>query len=78
MAPDFLTEAELGHVTYWIRHISQDHTAASSSEESHDYGWDIAAMGEELPMQAFMAERIRDPRGAELEWAEDVARRLSA
>lgn len=75
---NFLTSAELAIVTYWIRHIDQDHTANSISDESHDYGWDIAAMGEELPFYASMAERLRDPVGKELDWAQEVARRLSA
>jgi len=75
---NFLTSAELAVVAYWIRHIDQNHTGTSISDESHDYGWDIARMGEELPMYASMAERIREPAGAELEWAQSVARRLSA
>lgn len=60
------TEAELATVNYWIEHIDKDHTAQSISEESHDYAWDIAAMGEELPFYAILANRIRDPDDQEL------------
>src|SRR5262249_36624697 len=31
--------------------IDKEHTATSISEESHDYAWDIAKMGEELPLR---------------------------
>lgn len=52
---------EIETINYWIKHIDEDHTADSISEESHDYGWEIAAMGEELPYYAFFAGRIREP-----------------
>lgn len=43
---------------------------------SHDYGWEIAQMGEELPLRAFLASRIRSPRTAEeIAWAEEEAAR---
>jgi hypothetical protein len=67
-APDLslLTEFEKETVNYWIKHIDENHTAASISEQSHDFGWEIAAMGEELPLHAFLAARIRDLTPAEL------------
>jgi hypothetical protein len=49
---------ELGFIDWWIRHIAEEHTAASISEESHDYGWKIAKDGESLPFKAFLAKRI--------------------
>lgn len=62
----FSTE-ELQIVDYWIRNIDENHTAGSISEESHDYAWDIAKMGEELPLYAVLANRIREPNDRELE-----------
>jgi len=62
----FKTE-ELQGVDYWIDHIDKDHTAGSISEESHDYAWEIAKLGEELPLFAILANRIRDPNDEELE-----------
>jgi hypothetical protein len=61
------TAEELRVVDYWIDHIDKDHTATSISEASHDYAWDIAKMGEELPLYAILANRIRDPNDEELE-----------
>lgn len=57
---------ELKTVNFWIMHIDEDHTAESISDQSHDYGWEIARMGEALPVQAFLAERLRDPTEEEL------------
>lgn len=71
----FLTAKERRVVDYWIKHICMEHTAASISEESHGYAWEIAAMGEELPMYAVLAERGREPEGDELAWAQDEARK---
>jgi hypothetical protein len=63
-------------VDYWIKHISTEHTAESISEQSHDYAWEIAKLGEEIPYHAIFANRIRDPEGDELEWASRRAREL--
>lgn len=60
------TREELQIVDYWIDHIDKDHTAGSISDESHDYAWDIAHMGEEIPLYAILANRIRDPDDREL------------
>jgi hypothetical protein len=45
---------EIQVVDYWIEHIDKDHTAESISDESHDYAWDIAKMGEEIPLYAVL------------------------
>jgi len=71
-----LTDKERQTVDYWIKHISEDHTADSISEESHDYAWEIAKMGEPLPYFAFLANRVREPNEEEIEWAKASARRL--
>jgi hypothetical protein len=61
------TSEELKVVDYWIDHIANDHTAASISEKSHDYAWEIAKMGEELPLKAIFTNRIREPTDTEME-----------
>jgi hypothetical protein len=71
-----LTDAQRQIVEYWIKHIADDHTATSISEETHDYTWEIAKLGEELPYAAIFATRARDPDGAELDWAKTRAREL--
>jgi len=63
-------------VQYWINHISEDHTAESISDASHDYGWTIARMGERLPFFSILAERVRDPSEEEMLWAKQRAKEL--
>ena len=71
-----LTNDQRSIVEYWLRHIADDHTAETISEQSHDYAWEIAQLGEPLPYHAIFASRIRDPKGKELEWAASRAREL--
>jgi len=71
-----LNEAQKQIVDYWIKHIADDHTAESISEQSHDYAWEIAKLGEEIPYHAIFATRIRDPEGEELDWALRRAKEL--
>jgi hypothetical protein len=68
------SKEELATVDYWIQHIDKEHTAQSISEESHDYAWEIAKTGEELPLFAVLANRIRDPSEQELVKLQSVAR----
>jgi hypothetical protein len=58
---------ELKTVDYWIEHIDKDHTASSISDETHDYAWQIAKTGEELPLNAIFANRIREPSDEEMQ-----------
>jgi hypothetical protein len=77
-APDKLSlnEREREIVDYWIEHIAEVHTADSISDQTHDYAWEIAGLGEEIPYHAIFATRIRDPEGEELEWASRRAKEL--
>ena len=68
------TREELQIIDYWIEHIDKDHTATSISDESHDYAWDIAKMGEEVPLHAILANRIRDPNERESEKFQAMAK----
>jgi hypothetical protein len=77
--PEYVTlfDAEdIKTVDWWIEYIDNEHTATSISEESHDYGWEIADMGEELPYHAILAARMRQPDDAEMEWARRRAKEL--
>jgi hypothetical protein len=67
------TADELKTVDSWIKTIVEDHTAESISEQSHDYAWEIAGMGEELPYHAVFAERIRESNTEERKW---IAKRV--
>ena len=67
------TDAEMAIVDYWIEHIATYETAQSISAKSHDYAWQIASLGETLPMTASLAVRIRAPDGSEMDWAKQTA-----
>lgn len=67
---------ELKNVNWWIEHIDKDHTAASISEKSHDYVWEIAGMGEELPYYAIRVARIEEPNEDDLVRLRQRAREL--
>ena len=72
-----LTSSEFQTVNYWIDHISKAHTARSISDETHeDYSWQIAEMGEELPLNAIRLARIEEPSGEELERLRKRAKEL--
>lgn len=71
----FSTE-EMNLVDWWIKHVDEEHTAVSVSELSHDYMWELAQTGEDIPLYAVFASRIRAPLGKELEWAKAEAERL--
>lgn len=72
-APDMaaFSADEIKQLDHWIETIDKDHTAASISEKTHDYGWEIAAEGEEIPLIAILAERIRHPNEDEVAWASE-------
>jgi len=73
---NFLTEEERKIVDHWLQEICLRHTANSISEETHGYAWEIAVMGEELPMEAALVERGREPEDDELERGKQRAREL--
>ena len=69
------TGQELGFIDWWIRRISEAPASTSTQSTSHDYGWQIAKLGEALPLHAVLSRRIRPPReGEELDWALRSAR----
>ena len=71
-----LGDEELSIVDHWIKHVDDEKVDAGTSELSPDYAWQIAEIGEELPLYAVLAARVRAPRGKELEWAKAEAERL--
>lgn len=76
--PDMATfsTSELAIVDWWIEHIATYETATSISAKSHDFAWQIAKLGETLPMTASLAVRIRAPQAEEMEWAKASAAKL--
>jgi hypothetical protein len=74
--PNMFTGEEKAAIDYWIKHIDEDHTATSISEQSHNYGWEIARMGERIPFHSLLADRVREPNDEELNWAKSKAKEL--
>ena len=70
------TLSEMAIIDWWIEHIATYETAQSISTKSHDYAWQIASLGEIIPMTASLAVRIRAPKDDELEWAKKTATKL--
>jgi len=68
-SPNVFTSEEKAVIDYWIKHVDEDHTATSISDLSHNYGWEIARMGERIPFHSLLAERVREPNEDELQWA---------
>jgi hypothetical protein len=68
------TPDEMQIIDHWIEHIDTEHTAASISEQSHDRGWEIAAINEEVPLYAVLAERIREPSDEDMKRLKEKAR----
>lgn len=67
---------EKSMIDHWVKTITENHTAESISDLSHDYGWEIAKMGERLPFVSILAERAREPNDEELRWAKNKAAEL--
>lgn len=76
IASNFLSGEQQRIVDNWINEICLKHTADSISEETHGIAWDIAKNGEELPLEAALVERAREPEGEELERVKKRAREL--
>lgn len=78
VAPDtsIFSAFEMQTINWWADHIARDHTASTISEESHDYTWEVAGEGEEIPYHAIFASRLRPSEGDELEWAKKRAKEL--
>ena len=74
-ATGLLNEDQARDLEYWINYVDGV-SATQISEESHDYGWEIAKQGEKLPLVAFLASRVRDPNQDELAWAKERAKAL--
>jgi hypothetical protein len=67
---------EMNSVDYWIDHIDRDHTAGTISEKTHDEAWEMAELGEELPLYAYRVVRIKEPDEDDLRRLKERAEEL--
>jgi hypothetical protein len=73
------SSGELSLIDWWIQHIANGQSATQTGEPSPDYAWKIAPIGEELPVAAFLASRVRQPSTQEERgWFENAAERIAA
>lgn len=70
------TAEQISLADYVIDTICEDHTAASISELSHDAVWDLAEIGEEIPLYAVLAAKASEITQESIAWARGEARRL--
>lgn len=64
----FLTPKEKRILDEVIRNITQDHTANSISEKSHDRLWEAAGLGERIPYQQQLLVRFLPLTVEDQEW----------
>ena len=55
-----------------ISHIRDHHTSDSISELSHNWAWEIAQMGEEIPVGTCLITDFIMPNEADKKWASDL------
>lgn len=67
---------ELSVVDWWIKQVADEATASADGDVLYRHTWEIAAVGEPIPLNAVLASRIRAPLGEELEWAKAEAQKL--
>ena len=65
------TADEIKLVDAAFQHVCLDHTARSISEETHGVIWQIAAMGEEIPLATVFASDVGEIDEDDLSWARE-------
>ena len=68
------SDEELGFVDYLISAICDEHTATSISNLSHGLIWQAAGMGEEIPIEAVLAEDEGVLNAEDIQWADSIIR----
>jgi predicted small metal-binding protein len=52
-----------------FEHVCLNHTAKSISEETHDHIWELAEIGEEMPLQTVFASQFAEITEDDVAWA---------
>lgn len=73
-----LDKDEIDLINFMIDEICDNHTATSISELTHDIVWDSAAMGEEIPLYAFLAAKVGVPSDIDKSWADQIIQKMAA
>lgn len=73
---DDLEKDEIDLLSLMMDYVCNHHTATSISEASHDIVWEAAAMGEEIPMGAYLASKAGKIEAQDMAWADQVVRNI--
>ena len=65
------TAEEIKLVDAAFEHVCLDHTAKSISEETHGIIWEIAQMGEEIPLATVFASDVGEVDEDDFAWAKE-------
>jgi hypothetical protein len=68
---------EISIIDLTIEEICYKHTASSISERTHGMAWDVAEIGEEIPLSAVFASRFGEITEEDIQWARSEAKRLN-
>jgi hypothetical protein len=60
-----------------IGEICFNHTATSISLASHDRIWELAEIGDELPLETIFASDLDEVTEADVKWAKDALRKTA-
>jgi hypothetical protein len=55
-------------------HVCLQHTAMSVSQETHDHVWELAEIGEEIPLQTVFSAEFAEVTEEDIAWAEQELR----
>jgi hypothetical protein len=72
----FLGEKEKRILDEVIRNVTEDHSAYSISEKSHDHLWEVAEPGEIVPYQQELLARLVPLTDEDKEWVRSELERL--
>ncbi len=63
-------EKELRLIKDVITHVTEDHTAGSISDRTHDQIWKMALMNEVIPYEAVLVANLAEITQEDIEWAQ--------
>lgn len=73
------TKEDMEVITQAYEHVCLNNTAMSVSDETHDHVWELAEIGEEIPLQTVFAAEFAEVTEEDIEWAEqELALELAA
>lgn len=67
---------EISLVDEVVRIITENHTARSISDLTHDNIWEAAKIGEEIPLYALHAQSKGEVDELDMAWAQEVVKRI--